>query len=88
MTYKEALEDMCTYCSLYPCYALKKESTRLEQRKMKPIYKKKKWTLGRTFGWWDIPYCPHCKRQLGLLCKDKKPKNCPMCKGSLNWDDK
>lgn len=30
----------------------------------KPFYRNKKWKLGRSFGWWHIPYCPHCKRQL------------------------
>ena len=33
----------------------------------KPFYRQKKWKLGNSMGWWNIPYCPHCKRQLGLM---------------------
>lgn len=33
----------------------------------KPIYRDKKWKIDDSSGWWHIPYCPHCKRQLGLM---------------------
>lgn len=32
----------------------------------KPFDRDKKWKLGRSFGWWHIPYCPHCKHS----CED------------------
>ena len=38
----------------------------------KPFYRDKKWKLGGSFGWWHIPYCPHCKRQLGLMVEEQK----------------
>lgn len=40
-----------------------------------------------TFGVWDIPYCPHCKRQLGLMVKEQKAEKCPMCGKTLDWRD-
>ena len=53
----------------------------------KPFYRNKKWKLGRSFGWWHIPYCPHCKRQLGLMAEEQKAEKCPMCGKPLEWDD-
>lgn len=41
----------------------------------KPFYRDKKWKLGGSFGWWHIPYCPHCKRQLGLMVEEQKAEN-------------
>lgn len=52
----------------------------------KPFYRDKKWKLGRSFGWWHIPYCPHCKRQLGLMVEEQKAEKCPMCGKPLEWD--
>ena len=51
----------------------------------KPFYRDKKWKLGGSFGWWHIPYCPHCKRQLGLMVKEQKAEKCPMCGKPLEW---
>lgn len=51
----------------------------------KPFYRDKKWKLGRSFGWWHIPYCPHCKRQLGLMFEEQKAEKCPMCGKPLEW---
>nr|DAP92895.1 MAG TPA: DNA-directed RNA polymerase [Caudoviricetes sp.] len=51
----------------------------------KPFYKSVKWTLGGSFGWWNIPFCPHCKRKLGLIAKEQRPGECPMCHGTLDW---
>lgn len=45
----------------------------------KPFYRDKKWKLGRSCGWWHIPYCPHCKRKLGLMAEEQKAEKCPMC---------
>lgn len=45
----------------------------------KPFYRDKKWKLGRSFGWWHIPYCPHCKRKLGLMAEEQKAEKCQMC---------
>lgn len=45
----------------------------------KPFDRDKKWKLGRSFGWWHIPYCPHCKRKLGLMVEEQKAEKCPMC---------
>ena len=53
-----------------------------------PIYKRRKWTLGNSYGWWKIPYCPHCKRQLGLMAEEEKPERCPMCNKLLKWEQK
>lgn len=44
----------------------------------KPFDRDKKWKLGRSFGWWHIPYCPHCKRKLGLMVEEQKAEKCPM----------
>lgn len=55
------------------------------ENKLKVYYKSHKWRLGRSYGWWDVPFCPHCKRQLGLLCADSKPEECPMCHNKLDW---
>lgn len=52
----------------------------------KPFYRDKKWKLGRSCGWWHIPYCPHCKRQLGLMVEEQKAEKCPMCGKPLEWD--
>ena len=52
----------------------------------KPFSRDKKWKLGRSFGWWHIPYCPHCKRQLGLMGEEQKAEKCPMCGKPLEWD--
>jgi hypothetical protein len=41
----------------------------------KPFYRNKKWKLGRSHGWWHIPYCPHCKRKLGLMAEEQKAEN-------------
>ena len=54
---------------------------------LKPKYRSKMWKFGNSFGWWRIPYCPHCKRQLGLIAKDQKPAVCPMCKNPLDWSE-
>lgn len=51
----------------------------------KPTYKKRKWRIGSTYGWWNIPFCLHCKRQLGLIAKEQKPDKCPMCNMGLDW---
>lgn len=51
----------------------------------KPYYKQKKWKLGNNFGWWSIPYCPHCKRQLGVMAEEQKVAKCPMCNKPLKW---
>lgn len=53
---------------------------------MKPIYRRKSWRLGRSFGTWFVPYCGKCKRQLGLLA-DKRFKECPMCGEPIDWSD-
>jgi hypothetical protein len=53
----------------------------------KPIYRNKKWKLGDSSGWWHIPYCQHCKRQLGLMAEEQKAKKCPMCNRPLDWGD-
>lgn len=50
----------------------------------KPFYKSVK---GSSFRWWNVPFCPHCKRQLGLIVKDEKPDECPMCHKPLDWGD-
>ena len=52
----------------------------------KPFYRDKKWQYGRSFGWWHIPYCPHCKRKLGLMIEEQKAEKCPMCGKLLEWD--
>lgn len=52
----------------------------------KPFYRDKKWKLGGSFGWWHIPYCPHCKRQLGMMVEEQKAEKCPMCGKPLEWD--
>lgn len=51
----------------------------------KPFYRQKKWKLGNSFGWWNIPYCPHCKRQLGLMAEEQRVEKCPMCLRPLDW---
>ena len=53
----------------------------------KPIYRDKKWKLDDSSGWWHIPYCPHCKRQLGLMAEEQKAEKCPMCGKLLDWGD-
>lgn len=45
----------------------------------------KKWKLGNNSGWWHIPYCQHCKRQLGLMAEEQKVEKCPMCNRPLDW---
>ena len=52
----------------------------------KPFYRNKKWKLGRSCGWWHIPYCADCKRQLGLMVEEQKADKCPMCGKPLEWD--
>ncbi|MBO5953322.1 MAG: hypothetical protein J6Q53_04280 [Oscillospiraceae bacterium] len=52
---------------------------------LKPFYKQKRWKLGNSFGYWKIPYCPHCKRQLGLMAEELKVEKCPMCNKPLEW---
>ena len=54
---------------------------------LKPKYRYKMWKFGNSFGWWRIPYCPNCKRQLGLIAKERKPDVCPMCKNPLDWSE-
>lgn len=54
---------------------------------LKPKYRSKMWKFGNSFGWWRIPYCPHCKRQLGLIAKEQKPDVCHMCKNPLDWSE-
>lgn len=51
----------------------------------KPFYKSVKWKLGNSFGLWRVPYCPHCKRKLGLIAGEQKPDECPMCHKQLDW---
>lgn len=58
---------------------------KVELVNMIPLYREKKWKLGNSFGWWKVPYCPHCKRQLGMLLAEQKPNKCPMCNGQLDW---
>lgn len=53
----------------------------------KPFFRAKKWKLGNSFGWFNVPYCPHCKRKLGMLACDKMPSECPMCHMELNWGE-
>ena len=50
----------------------------------KPIYLDKKWKLD---GRWHIPYCPYCKRKLGLMAKEQRPEKCPMCGKLLDWGE-
>ena len=51
----------------------------------KPFYRDRKWKLGGSFGVWHIPYCPHCKRQLGLMAEEQQAEKCPMCGKMLDW---
>lgn len=53
----------------------------------KPFYLDKKWKLGSSFGWLHIPYCPHCKRQLGLMVWEQRAEKCPMCGKLLDWGE-
>ena len=53
----------------------------------KPFYSDKKWKLGDSSGWWHIPYCPHCKRQLGLMVEEQRAEKCPMCGKPLDWGE-
>lgn len=53
----------------------------------KPIYRDKKWKIDNSSGWLHIPYCPHCKRQLGLMLEEQKAEKCPMCNRPLDWGD-
>ena len=53
-----------------------------------PTYKQRKWRLGKMFGWWNVPYCPHCKRQLGTMAAEQRPEKCPMCNKPLDWSGK
>ncbi len=53
----------------------------------KPIYRDKKWKIDSSSGWWHIPYCPHCKRQLGLMVEEQRAEKCPMCGKLLDWGD-
>lgn len=55
--------------------------------KVKPIWHKRKWRLGRSFGWWNVPYCGNCKRQLGTLSFDRKDEKCPMCGAEIDWSE-
>ena len=57
----------------------------MDERELKPYYKPKSWRLGNGFGWWKIPYCPRCKRQLRLMAEEQKVERCPMCKKPLYW---
>ena len=47
---------------------------------LKPFYKQKK-----VETWWKIPYCPHCKRKLGVMAEEQKVSKCPMCNKPLDW---
>lgn len=51
------------------------------------FYRDRKWSLNGNYGWWHIPYCPHCKRQLGLMAEEQKAEKCPMCNRPLNLGD-
>ena len=51
----------------------------------KPFYRDRKWKLSGSFGVWHIPYCPHCKRQLGLVAEEQQVEKCPMCGKPLEW---
>ena len=51
----------------------------------KPYFQPRKWKLGNSFGWVNVPYCPHCNRQLGTLAQEQKINECPMCKKPLDW---
>ena len=53
----------------------------------KPIYRDKKWKIDSSSGWWHRPYCPHCKRQLGLMVEEQRAEKCPMCGKLLDWGD-
>lgn len=50
-----------------------------------PIYRDRKWRLNGSSGLWHIPYCPYCKRQLGLMAEEQKAEKCPMCNRPLDW---
>lgn len=52
----------------------------------KPFYRPKEWKLGNIFGWWKIPYCPHCKRKIGLKAEEQKAEKCQMCGKPLEWE--
>lgn len=52
----------------------------------KPFYRQIMWRIGNSFGWWRVPFCPHCKRQLGTLLEKQKPDKCPMCMEPLEWE--
>lgn len=54
----------------------------------KPYFQPRKWKLGNSFGWVNVPYCPHCNRQLGTLAQEQKINECPMCKKPLDWQVK
>lgn len=51
----------------------------------KPLYCDRKWKLDSSFGFWRVPYCPHCKRKLGLMAEEQKVEKCPMCGKLLDW---
>ena len=53
---------------------------------VKVVWRKKKWRLGGSYGWWNVPYCPHCKRCLGTLLAEKKPPECDMCHKPITWE--
>lgn len=53
----------------------------------KPFYRYKKWKLGNSYGWYRIPYCPYCKRQLELMVEEQRAEKCPMCGKLLDWGD-
>ena len=55
----------------------------MERKRLCGSYRE--WKLGGSFGWWHIPYCPHCKRQVGLMVKEQKAEKCPMCGKPLEW---
>lgn len=51
----------------------------------KPYYRQKQWKLGSKCGVWNIPFCPHCKRKIGLMYEEQKTAKCPMCNKPLEW---
>ena len=66
-------------------YDTKEEAVEAWNRRgKKPFYRKKKWKNI----YWDIPYCPHCKQELGLEDALEKPEKCSECGRPLEWDDK
>lgn len=54
---------------------------------MKPKYKRRSWRCGRNFGSWNVPFCGHCGKQLGLLAEQKRIGECPSCGEPVDWKE-